>query len=347
MLAVPRQLDQRPFASLLGPGDRPGCEQVARRSPRRRSRSRARAAAASSSRGRARSCARRPCRRPRPRARRRAPSRPRRGGTGAAPDPAPEARTNLSSSSASGVTQAPIEVANDLPRNGPSGWYSHAWMSRALQSLTSTTPKTWSRNAEAGTGSPSVLPTPTTKPSSSSMSSLRLGPKRGRLVGGGLRLAARPHDRGPADDHGPGAPVVPDREVAPVRQQRVGVGTEESAEVRRVLERRVEVDVVRDRERHVDLGVLQRHEVGAGVDELADARQRVLPRATGRARGTDSGSMPRRRAPRPVRREVEDAVTDAEPDARTVTVDREDAEAHRAVHADRAMPRTRASPCAE
>ena len=31
MLAVPRQLDQRPFASLLGPGDRPGGEQVARR----------------------------------------------------------------------------------------------------------------------------------------------------------------------------------------------------------------------------------------------------------------------------------------------------------------------------
>ena len=57
--------------------------------------------------------------------------------------------TKLSSSSASGVTQAPIDVANDLPRNGPSGWYSHAWMSRALQSLTSTTPNTWSRNAAA------------------------------------------------------------------------------------------------------------------------------------------------------------------------------------------------------
>ena len=52
-------------------------------------------------------------------------------------------------------------------------------MSRALQSFTSTTPKTWSRNADAGTGSPSVLPTPTTNPSSSSMSSRRLGPKRG------------------------------------------------------------------------------------------------------------------------------------------------------------------------
>ena len=147
--------------------------------PRRRSRWHARAAAASSSRARARSYARRPCRRPRPRARRRAPSRPRRRGTGAAADPAPERVRTGPRASASGVTQAPIEVANDLPRKGPSGWYSHAWMSRALQSLTSTTPKTWSRKAEAGTGSPSVLPTPTTKPSSSSMSSLRLGPKRG------------------------------------------------------------------------------------------------------------------------------------------------------------------------
>ena len=35
------------------------------------------------------------------------------------------------------MTHAAIEVANDLARNGPSGRYSQAWMSRALQSLTS------------------------------------------------------------------------------------------------------------------------------------------------------------------------------------------------------------------
>ena len=60
------------------------------------------------------------------------------------------ASTRRGSSSASGVTQAEIDVWNDLPRNGPSGTYSHAWMSRALQSLTSTTPKTWSANALDG-----------------------------------------------------------------------------------------------------------------------------------------------------------------------------------------------------
>ena len=84
------------------------------------------------------------------------------------------------------MTQAAIEVANDFPRNGPSGWYSQAWMSRALQSLTSSTPKTWSRKADAGTGSPWRLPAPTTKPSSSSMSSRRLGPWRGVSSSGDL-----------------------------------------------------------------------------------------------------------------------------------------------------------------
>ena len=35
-----------------------------------------------------------------------------------------------------------IVVAKLLARNGPSGWYSQACMSRADQSLSSTTPKT-------------------------------------------------------------------------------------------------------------------------------------------------------------------------------------------------------------
>ena len=48
-------------------------------------------------------------------------------------------------------------MAKDFPRNGPSGWYSQAWMSRALQSLRSTTPKTWSATAEAGTVVPISL----------------------------------------------------------------------------------------------------------------------------------------------------------------------------------------------
>ena len=109
-----------------------------------------------------------------------------------------------------------------------------------------------------------------------------------------------------------------------------------------MLERRVEVDVVRYRERHVNLGVLQRHEVHAGVDKLMYAHHRVLP-----------GGSPDREeriqarqfedAAEPLRRQIEDAVTDAEPDAWTVTADREDAEAHRAVHADRGCLHARVS----
>ena len=51
-----------------------------------------------------------------------------------------------------------------MPRNGPSGWYSQAWMSRADQSFTSTMPNTWSSARSTGTGSPIVLGVPITKP---------------------------------------------------------------------------------------------------------------------------------------------------------------------------------------
>ena len=85
------------------------------------------------------------------------------------------------------MTHAAIEVANDLARNGPSGRYSQAWMSRALQSLTSTTPKMWSSAASTATGSPGALGTPTTKPSSSSMSRRALGPKTGASSPGSRR----------------------------------------------------------------------------------------------------------------------------------------------------------------
>src|SRR5581483_9899043 len=76
----------------------------------------------------------------------------RRYGSGAGSWAGPPTRAAWSASS--GTTQGEIDVAKDLPRNGPSGWYSQAWMSRALQSLTSTTPKTWSANSATGTGSP-------------------------------------------------------------------------------------------------------------------------------------------------------------------------------------------------
>ncbi len=78
-------------------------------------------------------------------------------------------------------------MANDLPRNGPSGTYSHAWMSRADQSLTRTAPKTWSGNSPTRTRDPSAVGTPTTNPTSASTSSRTDGPKRGSSSIGALR----------------------------------------------------------------------------------------------------------------------------------------------------------------
>ena len=109
------------------------------------------------------------------------------------------------------------------------------------------------------------------------MSSRRLGPKRGASAPGGLALAARAHDRRPAGDHRAGAAVVADGQVAPVGQQRLGVGAEQAAEVRGVLERRVEVDVVGDLEGQVQLDVAE-----AEVGRVVDAR-RPPPTASGPA----------------------------------------------------------------
>ena len=57
-------------------------------------------------------------------------------------------------------------VAKFFARNGPSGWYSQAWRSRADQSLTRQKPKIRSSARAIGTGSPSWLPAATKKPSS-------------------------------------------------------------------------------------------------------------------------------------------------------------------------------------
>src|SRR5690606_24456221 len=83
--------------------------------------------------------------------------------------------TRASSRAASGVTQAAAEVANALPSSGPSGAYSHPWMSRADQSLTATTPKTCSLRSSGRIRVPGAVGGPTTNPSSASKSSRRLG----------------------------------------------------------------------------------------------------------------------------------------------------------------------------
>ena len=66
------------------------------------------------------------------------------------------------------TTQGLIEVAKLLARNGPSGWYSHFWMSRADQSLSRHSPKMCASASAIGIGAPSALPGPRKAPTSSS-----------------------------------------------------------------------------------------------------------------------------------------------------------------------------------
>ena len=66
------------------------------------------------------------------------------------------------------TTQFEIEVPKFLARNGPSGWYSHFWMSRADQSFTSTKPKMWLQASRTSMRVPGSLRRPTKKPTSSS-----------------------------------------------------------------------------------------------------------------------------------------------------------------------------------
>ena len=77
-------------------------------------------------------------------------------------------------------------VAKALAWKGPSGWYSQTWISRALQSFSSTKPKIMVSASAREMGRPMALGVPTTAPISSSMSSLRQGAKIGASLSGGL-----------------------------------------------------------------------------------------------------------------------------------------------------------------
>ncbi len=89
-------------------------------------------------------------------------------------------------------------------------------------------------------------------------------------VGGRLALPVRPDHRGARRHHGAGAAVVADREVLPVRQQRLLVRPEDLADVGGVRLGGVEVDVVTDLERHPQRHLGQRHQVR--LDVLAARR---------------------------------------------------------------------------
>ena len=58
------------------------------------------------------------------------------------------------------TTHGEIVVPKFFDRNGPSGWYSQSWMSRADQSLSSTMPNQSSSACAIDIGVPSGLPAP-------------------------------------------------------------------------------------------------------------------------------------------------------------------------------------------
>ena len=120
-----------------------------------------------------------------------APRQRRRAGRGRAAGPAPAVRRGTGAARPCVTTHGEMVVAKLFARCGPSGWYSKAWMSRADQSFSSTdaedVPVGVRRAAIRVAGGP-----PTTKPTSSSMSSARVGASRGTpSAGSGTSPAGR------------------------------------------------------------------------------------------------------------------------------------------------------------
>src|SRR5258708_6800236 len=79
----------------------------------------------------------------------------------------PAGRTNAlrNGASASVVTiHGDNVLAKFFDRNGPSGWYSHGWMSRAVQSLNSASPKTRDSASFIDTASPRSFGVPMITP---------------------------------------------------------------------------------------------------------------------------------------------------------------------------------------
>src|SRR5512132_1739767 len=86
------------------------------------------------------------------------------GSGGGSPGGLKNAGTRYGSSASHVTTQGEMVVAKLLDRKGPSGWYSHDWMSRADQSFTRHTPNRWSSASSMPMGLPSSFPFPTKNP---------------------------------------------------------------------------------------------------------------------------------------------------------------------------------------
>ena len=173
--------------------------------------------------------------------------------------------------------------------NGPSGTYSHCWMSRALQSL---------RMHEAEDHLFGLLLgqhladrrrladhdahfefeiEPLARPEARHVRRRR------------LQLPARPAHLGAADHDGRGAAVVADRHMQPVRLQRIVLAAEHDADIGGVLLRRIEIGVAGDRDRQMQFDVRHRHQRALAqfvivaqfrmivAQQFADPRPRLRP----------------------------------------------------------------------
>ena len=124
--------------------------------------------------------------------------------------------------SASAVTtHGETVVAKFLPRNGPSGWYSQAWMSRADQSLSRQKPKICSAALPTGNGLAKLARRADVHAELELEIEIARGPVARRGLVRALALAARPLDRRAADADRRGAAVIGDRHVFVVRHQRI------------------------------------------------------------------------------------------------------------------------------
>ncbi len=142
------------------------------------------------------------------------------------------------------TTQGDSVLPKFLDRNGPSGWYSQAWMSRADQSLSSVTPNRCSCARSMGIGLTQRIARADQEPKFEFVVET-LGRSHARRVRATLGLPEGPTDRFAAGDDGRAAPVVADGHPLVIWQQRV-VGAEEFAHGGRVMDAGVEVGVVTD-----------------------------------------------------------------------------------------------------
>ena len=187
-----------------------------------------------------------------------------------------------------------------MPRCGPSGCDSQAWMSRALQSLSATSPKMWSSACSTGTGSPCARRSADHEPELDLDVEPRARPVL-RAAAGAEDLAARPAHRRTADDDRRRAPVVADRHPLPVRRQRIAVGAQHPPAVlrrdgarRRSRRSRRRRTAARARRRAAGASSSRPAERG---DRFAELERGAAPRAPSARSAPARGA--RRRARRP------------------------------------------------